>query len=69
MGEMRNAYRISVGKLEGMRTIGRPRRRWVGNVKIFLREIRWDGMDWIDLTQDRNQWRAFVNTVMTFRVP
>jgi hypothetical protein len=55
MGEKRNAYKILVGKPEGKRPLGRPRRRWVGNIKIYLREIGWDGMDWIDLAQDRDQ--------------
>jgi hypothetical protein len=55
-----------VGKPEGKRPLGRPRRRWVDNIKIDLREIAWDGMDWIDLAQDKDQWRALVNTVMTF---
>jgi hypothetical protein len=53
--EKRNAYR---------RLLGRPRRRWVDNIKIDLREIGWDGMDWIDLAQDRDHWRDLVNTVM-----
>jgi hypothetical protein len=69
MGEMRNAYRILVGKPEGKRPLGRPRRRWVNNIKMERREIGWDGMDWIDLAQDRDQWRALVNTVMNLRVP
>jgi hypothetical protein len=63
------SYRILVGKPEGKRPPGRPRRRWVNNNKINLREIGWDGMDWIDLTQDRDQWRALVNTVMNLLVP
>jgi hypothetical protein len=68
-GEKRNAYRILVGKLEGKRPLGRPRRRWVGNIKMDLREREWDGMDWIALAQDRDQWRAFVKTVLNFRIP
>jgi hypothetical protein len=67
-GEKRNAYRILVGKPEGRRPLGRPRRRWVDNVKIDLREIGWDSVDLTDLAQDRDQWRAFVNTVMKLRV-
>jgi hypothetical protein len=58
-----------VGKPEGKRPLGRPRRRWVDNIKMDLREIRGDGMDWIDLAQDRDQWRALVNMVMNLRVP
>jgi hypothetical protein len=69
MGETRTAYRILVGKPEGRRALGRPRRRWLDNIKIVLREIGWDVMDWIDLAQDRDQWRALVNTVMNLRVP
>jgi hypothetical protein len=69
MGEKRNAYRILVGKPEGRRPLGRPRRRWVDNITTDLREIGWDGVDWIDLAQDRDQWRALVNTVMNLRVP
>jgi hypothetical protein len=69
MGEKRNAYSILVGKPEGKRPLGRPRRRWVDNIKTDLRVIGWDGMDWINLAQDRDQWRALVNTVMNLRVP
>jgi hypothetical protein len=58
-----------VGKPEERRSLGRPRRRWVDNIKMDLREIGWDDMDWIDLAQDRDQWRALVNMVMNFRVP
>jgi hypothetical protein len=69
MVENRNAYRILVGKPEGRRPLGSPRRRWVVNIKMDLREIGWVGMEWIDLAQDRDQWRAIMNTVMKFRVP
>jgi hypothetical protein len=69
MGETRNAYTILVGKPEGKRPLGRTRRRWVDNIKIDLREIGWDGRDWIELVQDRDQWRALVNTVMKLQVP
>jgi hypothetical protein len=67
MGET-NAYRILVGKT-GERPLGRPTRRWVNNIKMDLRDIGWDVMDWIDLAQNRDQWRALVNTVMNFWVP
>jgi hypothetical protein len=69
MGEKRNACRIFVGKPEGKRPLGRRRRNWVDNIKIDLREIGWNGIDWSDLAQDRNQWRALVNTEMNVRVP
>jgi hypothetical protein len=69
MVETRNAYRILVGKPEGNRPLGRPRRRWVDNIKIYLRDTEWDGVDWIELAQDRDQWRTLVNTVMNLRVP
>jgi hypothetical protein len=69
MGETRNAYRILVGKPEGKRPLGRPRRRWVDDIKMDLGEIGCDGVDWIELAQDRNQWRALVKTVMNLRVP
>jgi hypothetical protein len=58
-----------VGKPEGKRPLGRPRRRWVNNAKIDLREIGWDGTDWNDLAEYRDQWRALVTEVMNFRVP
>jgi hypothetical protein len=54
---------------EGKEPLGRPRRRWVHNIKMDLTEIGWDGMDWIDLAQNRDQWRALVNTIMNLRVP
>jgi hypothetical protein len=69
MGEKRNAYKIWMGEPEGNRPVGRPRRRWEDSIRIYLREIGWDGMDWIDLAQDTDQWRALVNTVMNLRVP
>jgi hypothetical protein len=69
MKEKRNAYRILVGKPEGKRPLGRPRRRWVNNIKMNLRGTGWDDMDWIDLAQHRDQRRALVNTVMNLRVP
>jgi hypothetical protein len=62
-------YKILVGKPEVKRPLGRPSRRWVDNIKIDLRERGWDGRDWIDLAQDRDRWRALVNTVMNLRVP
>jgi hypothetical protein len=69
MRETRNAYRLLVGKPERKSPLGRLRRRWVDNIKIDLRQIGWDGVDWIDLAQDRDLWRALVNTVMNLRVP
>jgi hypothetical protein len=63
------AYRVLVRKTEGKRPLGRPRRRWVDNIKMDLREIGWDGMDWIELAQERDQWRVLLNTVMNLRVP
>jgi hypothetical protein len=69
MGEKRNAYRLSVGKPEGKRPLGRPRRRWVDNIKIDLLEIGWGGVDWNGLAQDRDMWRTLVNAVMNLRVP
>jgi hypothetical protein len=61
--------RILVGNPEGKRPLGRPRRRWVDNTKLDLREIGWDGMDWFDLVLVRDQWRALVNAVMNLPVP
>jgi hypothetical protein len=58
-----------VGKPEGNSPLGRPKRSWVDNIKMELTAIGWDGMVWIDLAQDRDQWRAIVNTVMNLRVP
>jgi hypothetical protein len=69
MGEKRDAYMLLVGKPEGKRPLRRSRRRWENNIKMDLGEIGRDGVDWIDLAQDRGQWRALVNTVMNPRVP
>jgi hypothetical protein len=69
MEERRNAYRILVGRPECKRSLGRPRRRWVDNIKMNLTEIGWDGMDCTDVAQDRDQWRALVNMAMNLRVP
>jgi hypothetical protein len=69
MGEVRGAYNILVGRPEGRRQLGRPRRRWEDNIKMDLGEIGFGDMDWIRLAQDRGRWRALVNTVMNLRVP
>jgi hypothetical protein len=69
MGEKKNAYRILVGKPEGKRPLERRRRRWEDNIRMDLREIGWGGVDWIDLAQDRDQWRPLMNTVINLRVP
>jgi hypothetical protein len=69
MGEKKNAYRILVGISEGKSPLARPRRRWVDNIKMYLREIVFNGMDWIDVAQNRDQWRVLVKTVMNLRVP
>jgi hypothetical protein len=69
MGEKRDVYRLLVGKPEGKRPLGRPRHRWMDNIKIDLSEIRFSVVDWIGLAQDRNWWRALVDAVMNLRVP
>jgi hypothetical protein len=68
-GEKKNAYRLLGEKPEGKSQLGRPRRRWADNIKMYLREIGWDGMDRIDLAQDRGLWRVLVNTAMNPRIP
>ncbi|KAJ4450707.1 hypothetical protein ANN_02136 [Periplaneta americana] len=69
MGEFRNAYRVLVGRPERKSPLGRPRRRWEDNIKMDLREVGYDDRDWIDLAQDRDQWRAYVRAAMNLRVP
>jgi hypothetical protein len=69
MGEVRNAYNILVGKPEARKPLGRPRRGWEDNIKMNLREIGFGDVDWIHLAQDRDRWRALVNTIMNLRVP
>ncbi|KAJ4446906.1 hypothetical protein ANN_13607 [Periplaneta americana] len=69
MGESRNAYRVLVGGPEGKRPLGRPRRRWEDNIKMDLREVGYDDREWINLAQDRDQWRAYVRAAMNLRVP
>jgi hypothetical protein len=69
MVEKRNPYRLLVGKPEGKRPLGRPRRRWVDNIKTDLGEVGLGDVDWIGLDKDRNRWRALVNSVLNFRVP
>jgi hypothetical protein len=69
MGEVRGAYNILIGRPEGRRPLRRPRRRWEDNIKMNLREIGFGDVDWIHWAQDRDRWRALVNTVMNLRVP
>ena len=68
MGEEKGVHRVLVGKPEGKRPLGRPRRRWEDNIKMELQEVGGDGRDWMELVQDRDRWRTLVNTVMNFRV-
>jgi len=65
----RGVYRVLVGRPEGKTPLGRPRRRWEDNIKMALQEVGCGGMDWIDLAQDRDRWRALVSVVMNLRVP
>jgi len=69
MGQGRGMYRFMVGKSEGKRPLERPRRRWEDNIKMDLQEVGRDCWDWMELSQDRNRWRALVSTVMNLRVP
>jgi hypothetical protein len=69
MEEKRNSYKLLVGKSEGKRPLGRPRRRWVDNIRMYLGEVGWGDVDWIGLAKDRNSWRAVVNSVLNLRVP
>jgi len=69
MGEGRSMHRVLVGKLEGMRPLGRPRHRWGDNIKMDLQEVGCGGIDWIELAQDRDRWWAFVNLVINLWVP
>jgi hypothetical protein len=68
MGEKRKAYRLLLGKPEKKRPLGRPRRKWVDNIRMDLGEVGWGDVDWIDLAKDRNRWRALVNSVLNLRV-
>jgi hypothetical protein len=69
MGEKRKAYRLLVGKPEGRRPLGRPRHRWLHSIRLDLVEVGWSDVDWIGLAQDRDRWRALVNSVLNLRVP
>jgi hypothetical protein len=68
MGEEKNVHKVLMGKPEGKRPLGRPRRRWEDGIRMDLREIVWGSVEWIQLAQDRDRWRALVSTVMNLRV-
>jgi hypothetical protein len=68
-GEKRNPCRLLVGKPEGRRPLGRPRRRWVDNIRMDLVEVGWGDVDWVGLAEDRERWRALVNSILNLRVP
>jgi hypothetical protein len=69
MGENENVYRLLVGKPEGSRLLGKPRHRWVDNIRMDLPEVGWGDVDWICLAQDRDRWRALVNSVLNLQIP
>jgi hypothetical protein len=69
MGEKKNVYRLLVVKQEGKRRLGRPRHRWMDNIRMDLGEVGWGDVDWISLAKGRNRWRALVNSVLNLRVP
>jgi hypothetical protein len=69
MGERRGAHRDLIGRPEGKRPLGRPRRRWEGNITGDFQEVGWESMEWVDLARNRDWWRAFVNAVMNFWLP
>jgi len=68
-GNRRGAYRVLVGRREGKRPLGKPKRRWENNINMNLQSVRWGSLDWIDLAQDRDSWRLLVHAAMNFRVP
>jgi hypothetical protein len=68
-GEKRNAYRLLVGKPKGRKPLGRPRCKWLDNIRMDLVEVGWGGVDWIGLAQDKDSWRALVNSVLNLRFP
>jgi hypothetical protein len=69
MSQKKNSYKLFTGKPEGKGPLGRPRRRWVDNIRMYLGEVGWGDVDWIGLAKDRKRWRALVNSVLNLRVP